>query len=156
MDFNLQDVADIPEEQDTEDTEEGSEEEEGEVNDGDGDAGGKRGRGKDKSWSQIGMFTTNEEFKGSEIHSELTKSMRKDNPYDTEDFKMHIYVCKHFKKQGWKSCPRRVRVGYDKSSSGVTVWQVDDSDHNHELMSQTILTGCHYQSLVSSKKTPPL
>ena len=89
-------------------------------------------RGKDKIWSQIDRFANNDQYKGSEIYTKLTAEMTRNNKYNTEDYHIDVYVCKHFKKRGWKSCPRSVRVGYSRTSSDIFVWEAADSEHQHE------------------------
>ena len=89
-------------------------------------------RGKDKIWSQIDRFANNDQYKGSEIYTKLTAEMTRNNKYNTEDYQIDVYVCKHFKKRGWKSCPRSVRVGYSRTSSEIFVWEAADSEHQHE------------------------
>ena len=94
----------------------------------------RRRRGKERSWDQIGSFSTVAEFKSSEIHTELTAQMTRNNkhPNKEEEFQYDTYVCAYFRKRGWKSCPKTVRVGYSQTSQDIVVWSTDN-EHQHEL-----------------------
>ena len=127
----LQDAADLPLQPQGENENNGDDETE-EEEEVDVEEGAKAKRGKDKSWIQIGHFANNDQYKGSEIYTKLTAEMTRNNKYNTEDYHIDVYVCKHFKKRGWKSCPRSVRVGYSRTSSEIFVWEAADSEHQHE------------------------
>ena len=127
----LQDAADLPLQPQGENENNGDDETE-EEEEVDVEEGAKAKRGKDKSWIQIGHFANNDQYKGSEIYTEMTAEMIRNNNYDAEEYQNDVFFCKFYKKRGWKSCPRRVRVGYSQTSSEIFVWEVEDSEHQHE------------------------
>ena len=126
---NLEDAADLePEvpgdegdvETDTEEDEENEEDEE------------KRRRGKDRDWKEVASFPNKEQFRASEIHIELSAEMTRHNIHKGETLHTHLYVCRYYKKRGWKRCDRAVRVGFSQSGDDIVVWETDD-EHKHEV-----------------------
>ena len=88
-------------------------------------------RGKDGVWKELASFPNTDQFIASDIYSELSAEMTRHNIYKGKDCHSHLYVCRYFKKQGWKRCHRAVRVGFSQTSFEIFVWGTDDQ-HIHE------------------------
>ena len=141
MDINLQDAADIELEERADDVDGDGEDTETDDVDGDGNdteteedeenEEPKRKRGKDREWKDLASFPNKEEFRASEIHIELSTEMTRHNKYLGKDCLNHLYVCRYYKKPGWKRCNRAVRVGFAQSSFEIFVWESED-EHKHE------------------------
>ena len=128
MDVNLQDTADV----EVEDlADEGDVETQTETEEEEEDEEPKRRRGKDRVWKEVASFPNKEQFRASEIHVELSAEMTRQNIYKGEDRHTHLYVCRYFKKHGWKRCHRAVRVEFSQTAFDIVVCETDDS-HIHE------------------------
>ena len=88
-------------------------------------------RGKDRVWKELASFPNTDQFIASDIYSELSAEMTRHNIYKGKDCHSHLYVCRYFKKQGWKRCHRAVRVGFSQTSFEIFVWGTNDQ-HTHE------------------------
>ena len=130
MDINPQDTADIELEERADDVE-GDGEETEETEEEEEDEEPKKRRGKDREWKELASFPNKEQFRASEIHIELSAEMTRQNIYKGEDCHNHLYVCRYFKKQGWKRCHRAVRVGFSQTSFDIFVCETDGG-HIHE------------------------
>ena len=129
MNLNIIDAADIVREDPDENDENGEEEDEEEEEE---EQVVKRRRGKDRSWNHIASFPNMEQFKETEIYASLKTEMKRNNRHETEDYHLEIFVCRFFRKAGWKLCPRTIRVGYSTTSQDIVVWETDDNEHQHE------------------------
>ena len=69
-----------------------------------------RKRGKDLLWQEVERFDNPEAFNRSQIKMELDRKMRKHRVWRSAGARNQGFVCKVFRKQGWKSCPRKYRV----------------------------------------------
>ena len=69
-----------------------------------------RKRGKDLNWQEVERFDSPQEFNRSEMKVKLDREMRKNRVYTSGGARNQGYVCKVFRKQGWKSCPFKFRV----------------------------------------------
>ena len=91
----------------------------------------KRRRGKDINWKKIASFPSKDQFDASDIKIELSE-MTRNQKYDGHDFRTEVFVCRYFKKQGWMSCKRSIRVGFPYTSYDILVWEPERNEHHHE------------------------
>ena len=61
-------------------------------------------------WQEVERFDSPQAFNRSEMKVKLDREMRKNRVYRSAGARNQGYVCKVFKKQGWKSCPFKYRV----------------------------------------------
>ena len=92
----------------------------------------KRRRGKDINWKKIASFPSKDQFDASDIKIELSEMIR-NQKYDGHDFRTEVFVCRYFKKQGWMSCKRSIRVGFPFTSYDILVWEPERNEHHHEM-----------------------
>ena len=92
----------------------------------------KRRRGKDINWKKIASFPSKDQFDASDIKIELSE-MTRNQKYDGHDFRTEVFVCRYFKKQGWMSCKRSIRVGFPYTSYDILVWEPERNEHHHEM-----------------------
>ena len=72
--------------------------------------GSSRKRGKDLDWLQVERFENPEAFERSQIKVELDTKMSKRRAWESMGARNSAYACNVYRKQGWKSCPRKYRV----------------------------------------------
>ena len=72
--------------------------------------GSSRKRGKDLDWLQVERFENPEAFERSQIKVELDTKMSKRRAWESMGARNAAYACNVYRKQGWKSCPRKYRV----------------------------------------------
>ena len=91
----------------------------------------RKRRGKDINWKKIASFPSKDQFDASDIKIELSEMIR-NQKYDGHDFRTEVFVCRYFKKKGWMSCKRSIRVGYPYTSYDILVWEPERNEHHHE------------------------
>ena len=71
-----------------------------------------RGRGKDLNWQPVERFENQEAFNRSQIKAKIenTQMYRKLQGWESMGARNSAYACNVYRKQGWKSCPRKYRV----------------------------------------------
>ena len=95
---------------------------------------GKKVRGRDINWIEVGRFDTIIEYKESSIFKDIQEKfscMRKRSPEyaDTEH-----YVCKYARKVGYIPCPVQYMVIFFSHNDEVSVACADHlEDHVHEV-----------------------
>ena len=103
---------------------------------------GKKVRGRDINWIEVGRFNTIIEYKESSVFKDIKEKfscMRKRSPdyADTEHF-----VCKYARKVGYVPCPVQYMVIFFSHNDEVSVACADhNEDHVHEVDDNSDVNG---------------
>ena len=92
-------------------------------------------RGKNSVYNHVEHYKTTEEFQNSEFKASLLENF---NLRKSESFikcERETYECKFTRKQGFKSCPVKVKVSFSNSSDDV---EVEETENGHSHIEETV------------------